>query len=156
MLKAYFKIDFSTVVIGCLLFMGGCHSGSTETMPAMSDNSASTSKMRVAEKNPTEIAPAITSTDKLNTEATDGVRSKAAAVVTIENMKFNPATITVSKGEKVTFINKDIVGHNATETKISWASPMLANGQSWTFAPEKTSDYYCTVHVVMKGKITVK
>lgn len=156
MLKAYFKIDFSTVVIGCLLFMGACNSGSTETMPAMSDNSASTSKMMVAEKNSAAIPPAINSTEKVNIEATAGASSKTAAVVTIENMKFNPATITVSQGEKVTFINKDIVAHNATEIKNSWASPMLANGQSWTFAPEKTSDYYCTVHVVMKGKITVK
>ncbi|KEY19047.1 hypothetical protein HY04_11450 [Kaistella antarctica] len=89
-------------------------------------------------------------------EATDDASSKTATIVTIENMKFNPATITLNKGEKVTFINKDIVAHNATETKNSWASPMLANGQSWTFAPEKTSNYYCTVHVVMKGKIIVK
>ena len=156
MLKAYFKIDFSTVAIGCLLLMTGCNSGSADTMPAMNVNSAPISKMMVAEKNATEIVPAINSTEKVNIEVTDGTRSKATAIVTIENMKFNPATITLNKGEKVTFINKDIVAHNATETKNSWASPMLANGQSWTFAPKKTSDYYCTVHVVMKGKIIVK
>ncbi|SEW12241.1 plastocyanin/azurin family copper-binding protein [Kaistella antarctica] len=156
MLKSYFKIDFSTVAIGCLLLLAGCNSGSADTMPAMNDNSAPTSKMMVAEKNATAIVPAINSTEKLNIEATDDASSKTATIVTIENMKFNPATITLNKGEKVTFINKDIVAHNATETKNSWASPMLANGQSWTFAPEKTSNYYCTVHVVMKGKIIVK
>ena len=156
MLKSYFKIDFSTVAIGCLLLMAGCNSGFADTMPAMNDNSAPTSKMMVAEKNATEIVPAINSTEKVNIQVTDGTRSKATAVVTIENMKFNPATITLKKGEKVTFINKDIVAHNATETKNSWASPMLANGQSWTFTPKKTSDYYCTVHMVMKGKIIVK
>ena len=156
MLKSYFKIDFSTVAIGCLLLMAGCNSGSADTMPAMNDNSAPTSKMMVAEKNATAIAPAFNSTDKVNIEATDGASSKAAALVTVENMKFNPAIITLNKGEKVTFINKDIVAHNATETKNSWASSMLANGQSWTFTPKKTSDYYCTVHIVMKGKIIVK
>ena len=156
MLKAYFKIDFSTVAIGCLLLMAGCNSGSADTIPAMNDNSAPISKMTITKHDSKPIAPAINSTEKVNTEATDNASSKATAVVTIENMKFNPATITVSKGEKVKFINKDIVAHNATEIKNSWASPMLANGQSWTFTPKKTSDYYCTVHVVMKGKIIVK
>ena len=156
MLKSYFKIDISTAAIGCLLLMASCNSGSPETMPSMNNNSAPISKMMVAEKNATAIAPAINSTEKVNIEATDGASTKAVTIVTIENMKFNPATITLKKGEKVTFINKDIVAHNATETKNSWASPMLANGQSWTFAPKKTSNYYCTVHVVMKGKIIVK
>ena len=121
MLKSYFKIDFSTVAIGCLLLLAGCNSGSADTMPAMNDNSAPISKMMITKHDSTPIA-----------------------------------TITLNKGEKVTFINKDIVAHNATETKNSWASPMLANGQSWTFTPKKTSDYYCTVHMVMKGKIIVK
>ena len=156
MLKSYFKIEFSTVAIGCLLLLASCNSGSEDTMPAMNDNSAPTSKMMVAEKNATAIVPAINSTEKLNIEVTDDASTKAVTIVTIENMKFNPATITLNKGEKVTFINKDIVAHNATETKNSWASPMLANGQSWTFTPKKTSDYYCTVHMVMKGKIIVK
>ncbi|MBU8882421.1 cupredoxin domain-containing protein [Kaistella sp. DKR-2] len=79
-----------------------------------------------------------------------------AQIVTIENMKFNPATITVKKGDQVTFINKDIVAHNATEVHNAWASTLLQTGQSWTFTPEKTSEYYCTVHQVMKGEIIVK
>lgn len=71
-------------------------------------------------------------------------------------MKFNPATITVKKGDQVTFINKDIVAHNATEIHNTWASTLLQTGQSWSFIPEKTSEYYCTVHQVMKGDIIVK
>ena len=77
-------------------------------------------------------------------------------IVKINNMKFTPATIKIKKGDKVTFVNNDIVEHNATEKGKAWASPLLQNGQSWTFKPEKNCDYYCTVHVVMQGKIIVE
>lgn len=100
--------------------------------------------------------PKIDSETTTTTAETEASSKAETVVVTIENMKFNPATVSVKKGDKVTFINKDIVAHNATETKSLWASPLLQNGESWTFSPEKTTDYYCTVHVVMKGKIIVK
>ena len=128
--KKFFKIGFSAVVLVSLPNITSCNSGSKEdTIPVDPMNSTTTT----------------VNNSKMQTQ-----------VVTIENMKFNPATITINKGDKVTFINKDIVAHNATETDNAWASPMLANGQSWTFSPDKTSDYYCTVHIVMKGKIIVK
>ena len=108
-------------------------------------------------KDSAPIVPTVDTVAKTKTKAAESTNEKIEThVVTIENMKFNPATINVNKGDQVTFINKDIVAHNATEVKNSWASPMLTTDQSWTFTPEKTSDYYCTVHVVMKGKIIVK
>ena len=125
-------------------------------MPAVNDNSASTNEKTI-KPNSAATLPTVDSATMAKTTAAENANVKAEThVVTMENMKFNPATITVKKGDKVTFINKDIVAHNATETKNAWASPLLQNGQSWTFSPEKTSDYYCTVHVVMKGKIIVK
>lgn len=76
--------------------------------------------------------------------------------VVIEQMKFNPQTITVNKGDTVLFINKDIVEHNATEDNKAWQSPTLQMGDSWKFVPEKSADYYCSIHIVMKGRIEVK
>ena len=154
--KKFFKIGFSAVVLVSLPNITSCNSGSKEdTIPVDAINSTtstansttdSAATMPTADSSKTMKAdPAVEANSKMQTQ-----------VVTIENMKFNPATITINKGDKVTFINKDIVAHNATETDNAWASPMLANGQSWTFSPDKTSDYYCTVHIVMKGKIIVK
>ncbi|MBU4538062.1 MAG: plastocyanin/azurin family copper-binding protein [Weeksellaceae bacterium] len=125
-----------------------CNSGSKDTIPVLNDNSVSTKKNASPTSNPA-TAPIVDS-------VAANTANNAAQVVTIENMKFNPATITVKKGDQVTFINKDIVAHNATEIHNAWASTMLQTGQSWTFTPEKTSDYYCTVHQVMKGEIIVK
>ncbi len=156
MLKAYFKIDFATVALVCLLLVIACNSGSSDTVSALNDNSATTTNMTSTPMDSTTISSKIDSSAPTNTAATKDACSKETTVVTIENMKFTPATITINKGDQVTFINKDIVAHNATETKSIWASPLLANGQSWTFTPEKTSDYYCTVHVVMRGRIIVK
>lgn len=153
--KNIFRTGSSFVAIVCLLNIISCNPGSKDTIPAVNDNSTSTEKS----VSPTSTPAPTPKVDSVpaNTNTAGGTHANASAqVVTIENMKFNPATITVKKGDQVTFINKDVVAHNATETHKAWASPMLQTGQSWTFTPEKTSDYYCTVHVVMKGKIIVK
>lgn len=151
--RDFFRVGFIVVSTIFILSLTGCNSGSKDTMPAENDNSSATTSNSEA----VVAVPQVDSATTVKTEApTEARPSVAAQVVTIENMKFNPATITIKKGDQVTFINKDIVGHNATEIHNAWASPMLATGQSWTFTPEKTSDYYCTVHVVMKGKIIVK
>ena len=152
MLKEFFKMKFATLALGALLIVSGCNSGSKDKIPAVNDNSVVAIKADSATIVPTGGSA---KTTKSNVTESANVKTENQ-VVTIENMKFNPASIAVNKGEQVTFINKDIVAHNATETKNAWESPLLANGQSWTFTPEKTSDYYCTVHVVMNGKIIVK
>lgn len=155
--KGFSKIGFRAFAIICLLNVTSCNSGSNNTMPVENDNSSATTSTTNSSSETAVATPKVDSATTAKTETTESANEKASVhVVTIENMKFNPATITVNKGDQVTFINKDIVGHNATEENKVWASPMLQTGQSWTFAPEKTSDYYCTVHLVMKGKIIVK
>ncbi|GAB2546463.1 plastocyanin/azurin family copper-binding protein [Rufibacter soli] len=86
-----------------------------------------------------------------------GSVSPATHTVEIKQMKFVPAELTVRKGDKVVFLNKDIVMHNVTETSgKTWQSPKLAPGGSWTWLATKTTGYYCSFHPVMKGKIIVK
>ncbi|WP_244140803.1 cupredoxin family copper-binding protein [Kaistella flava (ex Peng et al. 2021)] len=155
-LKNFFRIGFSLFAMVCLLNITSCNSGSKDTMPAENDNSSATT----SSPDVTVATPPVDTAMTAKTGATAATPSTnpnaETHVVTIENMKYNPATITVKKGDQVTFNNKDIVEHNATEVNKAWASPMLQPGQSWTFTPEKTSDYYCTIHLVMKGKIIVK
>lgn len=77
--------------------------------------------------------------------------------VEIKQMVFTPAEISVNKGDKITFINNDILAHNVTEQSSKlWASPELAPKQSWTMEANSSADYYCTIHPTMKGKIIVK
>lgn len=147
-----FRKGFSVVLMVCLIKLTSCTSGSKDTIPPQNDNS-----MTVSSDTLPVVTPKTDSATTLKSDSANNTHSKESVHwVTIENMKFNPATVTVKKGDQITFINKDIVSHNVAEIHNAWTSPMLNTGQSWTLTAEKSSDYYCTVHVVMKGKIIVK
>ena len=77
-------------------------------------------------------------------------------IVTIHEFKFNPAEITIQKGEAITWINEDSVTHTVTGTAIN--SGPLEKGKSFkqTFNEMGTIDYSCTQHPYMKGKVIVK
>jgi plastocyanin len=78
-------------------------------------------------------------------------------VVEIIQMKFQPAELTLQKGDTVVWINKDIVAHDVTEENGNrWASQPLAPGQSWSLVVAQSADYYCSIHVVMKGKLIIQ
>jgi len=77
--------------------------------------------------------------------------------VEISQMKFQPATITVHQGDTVEWINKDMVAHDVTQVPNStWTSSSLAPGKSWKMAVAESDDYYCSIHVVMVGKLIVQ
>jgi plastocyanin len=81
----------------------------------------------------------------------------AKHVIDIKEMRFQPAELVVHAGDTVEWINHDIVDHDITEEKTKeWHSDVLKKGQSWKTAINKTTDYYCSIHVVMKGKIIIK
>lgn len=77
-------------------------------------------------------------------------------VVEIKDMQFQPDTITVHKGDTVTWINKDIVAHNVTQKEAAWASPTLPSDATWQKVIEKSDSYYCSIHINMKGEIVVE
>src|SRR6185295_1987074 len=77
--------------------------------------------------------------------------------VEIKQMKFNPTELIVQKGDTVVWINNDIVAHDVTEeSNKSWTSSLMPVGQSWSLVVTQSADYYCSIHVVMKGKLIVK
>ncbi|MGV8880458.1 MAG: plastocyanin/azurin family copper-binding protein [Sphingobacteriaceae bacterium] len=77
-------------------------------------------------------------------------------VVEIKDMKFQPAALLVHKGDTVIWINKDMVAHDITEENKAWASPALPSGVSWKKAITTNESYYCSIHVVMKGRLTIE
>lgn len=77
--------------------------------------------------------------------------------VLIKQMKFEPAELNLHKGDTVLWINKDITDHDVTEeTKKAWTSSKLMVGKSWTKVVKESANYYCSIHVVMKGKLIVE
>lgn len=84
------------------------------------------------------------------------VSESKADTVEIKAMKFVPDVVHVSPGTTIVFINNDMVAHDVTEeTSKAWSSNLLHPGKSWSIVADKSADYYCSIHVVMKGKITV-
>jgi len=72
-------------------------------------------------------------------------------------MKFNPAELTLKKGDTVTWINNDFTDHDITEEKSkAWKSPVLNQGKRYSRVINFSADYLCSIHVVMKGKLKVK
>lgn len=77
-------------------------------------------------------------------------------LIKIYQMKFNPDILNVQRGDTVVWVNCDIVDHDITEEKKKrWQSPSLATTKSWQKIVTESADYYCSIHLVMKGKLVV-
>jgi plastocyanin len=79
--------------------------------------------------------------------------------VSMEDIQFNPAEVTVSVGDTVTWTNNDSVGHDVTGDSFSSGEPGgLAGGDTFerTFEEAGTFDYVCTVHPGMEGTVVVE
>lgn len=77
--------------------------------------------------------------------------------IDIKNMAFNPAEIKVHKGDVVIWNNQDVVVHCVSEDPgKGWTSSEIQPGSSWKMVVTKSTNYYCAIHLVMKGRIVVK
>ena len=83
---------------------------------------------------------------------------QSATTVQIRDFAFVPAKLYVQVGEKITWINRDGVGHNVVLQGGQLVGPLLSQGQSWshTFTQAGIYDYYCGPHPFMKGQIIVR
>jgi plastocyanin len=79
--------------------------------------------------------------------------------IEIKDFAFNPQTITVKSGEKVTWINRDEEPHTIVSVEKQFKkSSALDTDQEFTItagAPG-TYTYYCSVHPKMTGTIVVE
>ena len=78
--------------------------------------------------------------------------------IEIKDFAFNPQSITVKSGEKVTWINRDEEPHTVVSVEKQFKkSPGLDTDQEFTItagAPG-TYSYFCSVHPKMTGTIVV-
>ncbi|MDP4271302.1 MAG: cupredoxin family copper-binding protein [Bacteroidota bacterium] len=78
--------------------------------------------------------------------------------VFIQNMSFNPSSLTVAQGTTVTWTNKESVTHTVTSNTSIFNSGSLSNGGtfSYKFNTVGTFPYHCSIHSGMTGTIIVK
>jgi plastocyanin len=79
--------------------------------------------------------------------------------VLIQNFSFKPANITIKRGTKVRWINKDSTAHTATANNgRSFDSGRLRPGKSYThtFKRAGKKPYHCEIHPDMRASVLVK
>lgn len=88
--------------------------------------------------------------------ATTGGRKNT---IEIKDFMFNPPTLTVKSGEKITWINRDDEPHTVVSVgKKFQKSSALDTDQEFTVTAGEagTYEYFCSVHPKMTGTIIVE
>jgi len=104
--------------------------------------------------------PAPTAEDNGGASAGGGGGGTGAGTqVTMKDIKFNPGSVTVKPGGKVTWTNDDSVGHDVTSDTFNSGGPGgidAGSTFSHVFKKAGTYKYVCTVHPGMEGTVKVK
>ncbi len=86
--------------------------------------------------------------------------SAPASQITIDRFAFSPATLTVSAGSEVVWVNRDGTPHTiaAADPGGTFKSGALDTGDKFAFVFAKPGSYkyFCTIHPQMVGTIVVK
>jgi len=106
----------------------------------------------------TGLLAAISCSSSSQTTTPSETTPTQSSAVTIQNLSFSQANITVSVGTKVTWTNKDSITHTVTSDTGLFDSGPINNGGtfSYTFNNKGVFDYHCTIHPTMKGTVTVQ
>lgn len=83
-------------------------------------------------------------------------QAKTVAVA-IKNNAFDPNTVTIAKGDTVTWMNKDPYAHNV-DLEAMGKSIDMKQGESYSMMFDKTGTYSydCDIHPFMKGTVIVQ
>lgn len=81
-----------------------------------------------------------------------------AIQVTMKGIAYNPKTVAVRPGQKITWVNDDDVLHDVVSTSGERIeSELFSKGKSFSFTPTRTGtiQYLCTIHPGMEGTVEV-
>ena len=79
--------------------------------------------------------------------------------VTVKNIRYSPASLTIAKGDTVRWIWRDgSIRHDVRFRSGGFKASRLMSTGSYrlTFKRRGTYRYFCSVHAEMKGRVTVK
>ena len=83
--------------------------------------------------------------------------TSSMATVTIRDMAFTPASLTVAVGQPVRFVNEDGTTHTITADNGAFDVDDMTPGRAvqMTFPAAGTYAYHCEIHPVMRGTLTI-
>ena len=95
-----------------------------------------------------------------STAATTAATAPAGGDVTVkmQSISYQPKSLTVRVGQRITWVNDDDVLHDVVSTSgESVRSELFSKGKSFSFTPTRagTITYVCTIHPGMDGTVTV-
>jgi plastocyanin len=78
--------------------------------------------------------------------------------IAIENMRFTPSRLTVRAGDRVVWVNKDLVPHTATAPHKAFDSGSIAPTTSWAWVARRKGElrYACSFHPTMSAILIVR
>jgi len=138
-------------VAAIALAIAACSSPASSSPPAAATDTPAASAASASSTTASQAAP----TTAASVAASSGASGSSA--VEIKNVAYNPTTITVKVGTKVTWTNNDTFAHTVTLDDNSVDSGNVAAGATFdnTFAKAGTFAYHCKIHASMHGTVTV-
>lgn len=78
--------------------------------------------------------------------------------VAIAGMHFSPATLQVRAGERIEWVNNDLVPHTVTARDGSFDSKTIAAGATWAWVATRVGSvaYACAYHPEMTATVTTR
>ena len=98
------------------------------------------------------------SSSSASTSTAAAASSGGGVAIKMQNIAFDPKSVTVKVGQKVTWTNDDSVDHNVTsQSGETIKSQNFGKGATFSFTPTKagTIKYVCTIHPGMEATLTV-
>jgi plastocyanin len=92
------------------------------------------------------------------TTAAPAASAARSHTIVIDAMQFAPSALTVKAGDRVVWVNRDLVPHTATAADMAFESGRIAPGASWSVVATKPGrhDYDCRYHPTMKATLVVE
>lgn len=139
-----------TLVSALAVLGAACSKKAVDTTNQTMTNTSSTVNTSTVNTNSVTTGTFTTNTAVTNTAA-------ASSAITINDMAFSPAPLTVKKGTVVTWTNNDSLAHTVTGSNGGPASGQLAAGKTYqfTFNTVGTFAYHCSNHPTMTGSVIV-
>jgi plastocyanin len=145
------------LILVAAVLVAGCSSPSSSPAPVASPSAPVPA---VPEATP---APQAVTTMVMPAPVSPGATpspSLESVAVTIQNLEFTPASITVKPGTTVTWTNLDTIYHTVTSIEpspVAFNSGTLPQGDTFrfNFTRAGTYTYICTFHTFMQGTVTV-
>ena len=85
-------------------------------------------------------------------------RQPVVHTVVIDASSFAPKFLRAKVGDRIVWVNKDLLVHTATAKRGAFDSKEIPAGKSWSFTATAAGqiDYKCTLHPTMKGSLLVQ